>query len=363
MKRRICSQRENVFVVVVVVVVVHHRPSPMPFFCFSFFALSPPLSHALFPPTCHSPTYLPRIRIGDLPASGAHHALGHGRRCRRHAPDDARAPEPDGRHYVSWKKIMLEVVSRCFCLFLRTCVENRQGTKRPRRIGGNETAKGRENRARNASFFLLFIKRRPRSFFFFFLTSPSYSSNKQLLNSYDTHSHEQFTPGDDSKRAFTYFVLTGGRFIYASALRLAVLKFVLSMTATADVLAMASLEVDLAKISPGQTITVKWRGKPVFVRRRTDEDVESARAVPLNTLRDPQTDESRVVDPEWLVLVGVCTHLGCVPLPGAGDYGGWFCPCHGSHYDTSGRIRKGPAPTNLEVPEYKFLDEKTLLVG
>lgn len=150
MKRRICSQRENVFVVVVV---VHHRPSPMPFFCFSFFALSPPLSHALFPPTCHSPTYLPRIRIGDLPASGAHHALGHGRRCRRHAPDDARAPEPDGRHYVSWKKIMLEVVSRCFCLFLRTCVENRQGTKRPRRIGGNETSKGRENRARNASFF------------------------------------------------------------------------------------------------------------------------------------------------------------------------------------------------------------------
>ena len=100
-----------------------------------------------------------------------------------------------------------------------------------------------------------------------------------------------------------------------------------------------------------------------LVRRRTDEDVEAARAVPLSTLRDPQPDEARVVDPEWLVLVGVCTHLGCVPLPGAGDYGGWFCPCHGSHYDTSGRIRKGPAPTNLEVPEYKFLDEKTLLVG
>lgn len=135
------------------------------------------------------------------------------------------------------------------------------------------------------------------------------------------------------------------------------------MTASADVLAMASLEVDLSKISPGQTITVKWRGKPVFVRRRTDEDVESARSVPLSTLRDPQTDESRVVNPEWLVLVGVCTHLGCVPLPGAGDYGGWFCPCHGSHYDTSGRIRKGPAPTNLEVPEYKFLDDSTLLVG
>jgi ubiquinol-cytochrome c reductase iron-sulfur subunit len=200
----------------------------------------------------------------------------------------------------------------------------------------------------------------PLSFFNVDLGLPPPSSNQ---NSYDSHSHEQFTPGDESKRAFTYFVLTGGRFIYASALRLAVLKFVLSMTASADVLAMASLEVDLAKIAPGQTITVKWRGKPVFVRRRTEEDVESARAVPLSLLRDPQTDESRVVNPEWLVLVGVCTHLGCVPLPGAGDFGGWFCPCHGSHYDTSGRIRKGPAPTNLEVPEYKFLDDSTLLVG
>lgn len=208
-------------------------------------------------------------------------------------------------------------------------------------------------------FFLSFF----RPLFLKTSTSSLQQQQKHNNNSYDTHSHEQFAPGDDSKRAFTYFVLTGGRFIYASALRLAVLKFVLSMTATADVLAMASLEVDLAKISPGQTITVKWRGKPVFVRRRTEEDVEAARAVPLNTLRDPQTDEARVVDPEWLVLVGVCTHLGCVPLPGAGDYGGWFCPCHGSHYDTSGRIRKGPAPTNLEVPEYKFLDEKTLLVG
>lgn len=160
-------------------------------------------------------------------------------------------------------------------------------------------------------------------------------------------------------------MLTGGRFIYASALRLAVLKFVLSMTATKDVLAMASLEVDLAKVAVGQTITVKWRGKPVFVRRRSGEEVSAARSVALSSLRDPQPDEARVVDPtgEWLVVVGVCTHLGCVPLPGAGDYGGWFCPCHGSHYDTSGRIRKGPAPTNLEVPEYKFMDDATLLVG
>ena len=158
-------------------------------------------------------------------------------------------------------------------------------------------------------------------------------------------------------------MLTGGRFIYASALRLAVLKFVLSMTATKDVLAMASLEVDLSKITVGQTVTVKWRGKPVFVRRRSEDEIQGAESVALSTLRDPQPDSARVVNPEWLVVVGVCTHLGCVPLPGAGDYGGWFCPCHGSHYDTSGRIRKGPAPTNLEVPEYKFIDYDTLLVG
>jgi ubiquinol-cytochrome c reductase iron-sulfur subunit len=183
--------------------------------------------------------------------------------------------------------------------------------------------------------------------------------------SYDSHSHEQFAPGgDQTKRAFTYFVLTGGRFVYASAIRLAVLKLVLSMTATKDVLAMASLEVDLAKVGAGQTVTVKWRGKPVFVRRRTEVEIAEAREVPMSALRDPQPDDVRVINPEWLVVVGVCTHLGCVPLPGAGDYNGWFCPCHGSHYDTSGRIRKGPAPTNLEVPEYKFIkDDGTLLIG
>ncbi|KAK9810098.1 hypothetical protein WJX72_004796 [[Myrmecia] bisecta] len=180
---------------------------------------------------------------------------------------------------------------------------------------------------------------------------------------YDEHSHERFAPGDPSKRAFTYFVLTGGRFIYASAIRLAVLKFLLSMTATKDVLAMASLEVDLSKIDEGQTITVKWRGKPVFIRRRSEADVELANSVDLKELRDPQPDSDRAQKPEWLVLVGVCTHLGCVPLANAGDYGGWFCPCHGSHYDISGRIRKGPAPYNLEVPEYKFLTDDLLLVG
>jgi len=180
---------------------------------------------------------------------------------------------------------------------------------------------------------------------------------------YDESNHSVDKPGDPSKRAFTYMVLTGGRVIYASALRLAVLKFLLSMSASADVLALASLEVDLAKIEAGQTVTVKWRGKPVFIRRRTEGEVEREAAVDVASLRDPQADADRAVNPEWMVLVGVCTHLGCVPISNAGDYNGWFCPCHGSHYDASGRIRKGPAPYNLEVPEYKFMDGDKMVIG
>ncbi|KAL0305827.1 UNVERIFIED_CONTAM: Cytochrome b-c1 complex subunit Rieske, mitochondrial [Sesamum radiatum] len=126
------------------------------------------------------------------------------------------------------------------------------------------------------------------------------------------------------------------------------------------ILALASLEVDLSSIEPGTTVTVKWRGKPVFIRRRTEDDIKLANSVDVASLRDPQEDAVRVKNPEWLVVVGVCTHLGCIPLPNAGDFGGWFCPCHGSHYDISGRIRKGPAPFNLEVPTYSFLDENKL---
>ncbi|CAN1305429.1 Cytochrome b-c1 complex subunit Rieske-3, mitochondrial [Linum perenne] len=150
-------------------------------------------------------------------------------------------------------------------------------------------------------------------------------------------------PGDPSKRAFAYFVLSGGRFVYASLIRLLILKFVLSMSASKDVLALASLEVDLSSIEPGTTVTVK--------------------CVELASLRDPQPDGDRVKNPEWLIVIGVCTHLGCIPLPNAGDFGGWFCPCHGSHYDISGRIRKGPAPYNLEVPTYSFLENNKLLIG
>lgn len=144
--------------------------------------------------------------------------------------------------------------------------------------------------------------------------------------------------------------------------------FINSMNPAADVLALASIEVDLASIAPGQAITVSWRGKPVFIRHRTPEDIKAAQAVALTDLPDPQTDEARVKKPEWLIMVGICTHLGCVPLgqrptDSKGEYGGWFCPCHGSQYDSSGRIRKGPAPANLAIPSYNFLSDTSVQIG
>lgn len=144
--------------------------------------------------------------------------------------------------------------------------------------------------------------------------------------------------------------------------------FIDQMNPAADTLALASIEVDLSGIEEGQAIKVKWRGKPVFIRHRTRAEIDAAQAVPDSDLVDPERDADRVQRPEWLILVGVCTHLGCIPLgTGAsearGDFNGWFCPCHGSHYDTSGRIRKGPAPANLEVPQYSFLDGNVVRIG
>ena len=135
------------------------------------------------------------------------------------------------------------------------------------------------------------------------------------------------------------------------------------MNPDASVLALASIEVDLSPIDTGQSITIQWRGKPVFVRHRTREEIAEAESVPLDDLPDPQPDEARIQRPEWLVMIGSCTHLGCVPLGQKGDFGGWFCPCHGSHYDTSGRIRKGPAPLNLEIPPYQFVSENRIRIG
>ena len=135
------------------------------------------------------------------------------------------------------------------------------------------------------------------------------------------------------------------------------------MNPDASVKALASTEVDISLVEPGQSITVLWRGKPVFIKRRTLEEIEKARQVNLEDLKHPEKDEDRAKNPEWLVMLGVCTHLGCVPLGDKGEYGGWFCPCHGSHYDTSGRIRKGPAPTNMEIPKYEFVDSNTIKIG
>tara|TARA_B100001564_G_scaffold239669_1_gene202793 strand:+ start:31 stop:558 length:528 start_codon:yes stop_codon:yes gene_type:complete len=144
--------------------------------------------------------------------------------------------------------------------------------------------------------------------------------------------------------------------------------FIKSMSPAEDTLAAGSTEVDISMIEEGQSVTIKWRGKPVFIKKRTKEEIEAAKMVQASELRDPQDDADRVQKEEWLVLVGVCTHLGCVPLGQKlsdmkGDYDGWYCPCHGSHYDTSGRIRKGPAPTNLDVPPYSFLNDTTIKIG
>ncbi len=141
-----------------------------------------------------------------------------------------------------------------------------------------------------------------------------------------------------------------------------------SMNPSKDVLALASTEIDISQIPEGASVTVKWRGKPVFIRHRTPTEIERATKDNTAQLVDPQEDAKRVKKNEWLVLVGVCTHLGCVPLGQGvgserGDFGGWFCPCHGSHYDTSGRIRKGPAPKNLDVPPYEFVSNSLIRIG
>ena len=171
---------------------------------------------------------------------------------------------------------------------------------------------------------------------------------------------ENKTKNDSSKRDFIH--VTAGVTV-ATALGAAVWPLIDQMNPSADVLALASIEVDLEPLEAGQSISVLWRGKPLFIRRRTVEEIKSAQDVDFTLLKDPESDSERVINENFLVMVGVCTHLGCVPLGQQGEYGGWFCPCHGSHYDTSGRIRKGPAPTNLEVPPYEFLDKNIIKIG
>lgn len=185
-------------------------------------------------------------------------------------------------------------------------------------------------------------------------------------------SHADDTAG--TRRDFLYYATAGAGVVATGA---AVWPLVNQMNPSADTRALASIMVDITAVEVGTQITVKWRGKPVFIRRRTPDEIEKGRAVPLTDLADTNAenanldasttaeDKNRTLDEagEWLVMMGVCTHLGCVPLGDAGDFGGWFCPCHGSHYDMAGRIRKGPAPRNLPVPTAKFENETTIKLG
>jgi len=170
---------------------------------------------------------------------------------------------------------------------------------------------------------------------------------------------------DNSRRDFLY-IATGAVGVTGTAM--AVWPFIDQMNPDASQKAMSSIEVDMAPIEVGQAITVVWRGKPVFIRHRTPEDIKFAVDTDVASLRDPQTDAERAQKPEWLIMIGICTHLGCVPLgqkPGdvKGDFHGWFCPCHGSHYDSAGRIRKGPAPRNLDLPGYEYLSDTLVKIG
>jgi ubiquinol-cytochrome c reductase iron-sulfur subunit len=175
-----------------------------------------------------------------------------------------------------------------------------------------------------------------------------------------------------TRRDFLYYATGGAGAVAAGA---AVWPLVNQMNPSADVQALSSIRVDVSGVEPGTQLTVKWLGKPVFIRRRTEDEIAEAREVDVSTLPDQNSenanlpagsdasDANRALDEsgEWLVQVGVCTHLGCVPLGDAGDFGGWFCPCHGSHYDTAGRIRKGPAPRNLAIPLARFEGEELIL--
>ena len=186
-------------------------------------------------------------------------------------------------------------------------------------------------------------------------------------------------PAGATRRDFIYYATAGAGVVVAGA---AVWPLVNQMNPSADVQALSSIRVDVGAVEPGTQLTVKWLGKPVFIRRRTEEEIAAAREVDVQSLPDTSaenanldadalaTDEDRSLPGpdgtntgEWLVMIGVCTHLGCVPLGDAGDFGGWFCPCHGSHYDTAGRIRRGPAPRNLAVPVAAFVDETTIKLG
>jgi ubiquinol-cytochrome c reductase iron-sulfur subunit len=170
---------------------------------------------------------------------------------------------------------------------------------------------------------------------------------------------DQPNPG---RRDFLYVATTAVGIVGVGAVAWPVIN---QMNPDASVLALSSTQYDMSSLEEGSSVTIKWRGSPVFVRHRTPEEIKEARDVPMSYLKDPQKDEDRVIagHDQYLVMVALCTHLGCVPVGDAGEFGGWFCPCHGSEYDTSGRIRKGPAPKNLVIPPYQFLSDTVIQIG
>jgi ubiquinol-cytochrome c reductase iron-sulfur subunit len=172
----------------------------------------------------------------------------------------------------------------------------------------------------------------------------------------------QDDPDKTTRRDFMTLTASGMTAVGAAC---AAWPLVDSLNPSADVLALSSIEVEIGHVLPGQTMTAKWRGKPVFITHRTEEQIKEAVETPLKDLIDPEEDSARVKpgQSKWLVTIGICTHLGCVPISNKGDYDGWFCPCHGSHYDTSGRIRRGPAPLNLAVPPYEFISDTKIKIG
>jgi len=172
--------------------------------------------------------------------------------------------------------------------------------------------------------------------------------------------------GEGETRRDFLFLAAGAMGVVGTAV--AVWPLIDSMNPAADVRALSATEVDLDPVEVGQRITITWRGKPIYIDHRPQKEIDAARNVNLDELRDPQADADRVQKPEWLIVIGICTHLGCLPKgqkvgDPRGEWGGWFCPCHGSHYDTSGRIRKGPAPRNLDLPPYEYLDETRVRIG
>lgn len=167
-----------------------------------------------------------------------------------------------------------------------------------------------------------------------------------------SNSNQSSRTSSDSRKAFSYLLVAGGMIPSAYLAKQFVNGAIGSLSPSADVLALAQIEVNLSEIPEGKNATFKWRGKPLFVRHRTQEEIDREVDVDLSILRDSQHDVDRAQNPRYLILIGICTHLGCVPIANAGEFGGYYCPCHGSHYDASGRIRKGPAPLNLEIPTY-----------